>query len=71
MCYSIFNVIHSLMLAKRLFFASKLMILTNTMIRNLEADGSILSNWFSSNLMTLNDDKCHLMIFGNTKNDND
>ena len=40
----------------------------NTIIKNLEADGSILANWFSSNFMKLNDDKCHLMIFGNTKN---
>ena len=39
----------------------------NTIIKNLEADGSILSNWFSSNFMKLNDDKCHLMIFGNKK----
>ena len=38
----------------------------NTVIKNLEADGSILSNWFLSNFMKLNDDKCHLMIFGNT-----
>ena len=36
---------------------------------NLEADGSILANWFSSNFMKLNDDKCHLITFGNTKND--
>ena len=40
----------------------------NNIIKNLEAYGSILSNWFSSNFMKLNDDKCHLMIFGNTKN---
>ena len=40
----------------------------NTIIKNLEADGSILANWFSSNFMKLNDGKCHLMIFGNTKN---
>lgn len=41
----------------------------NTIIRNLEAVGSILANWFSSSFMKLNDDKCHLMIFGSTKND--
>ena len=39
-------------------------IALNTIIKNLEADGSILSNWFSSNFMKLNDDfwqnkKCH------------
>ena len=41
----------------------------NTIIGNLGADGSILAHWFSGNFITLNDDKCHLMIFGNTKND--
>ena len=39
----------------------------NTIIKNLETVGSILSNWFSSNFMKLNDDNCHLMIFGKTK----
>ena len=38
----------------------------NTIIKDLEADGSIISNWFSSNFMKLHDDKCHLMIFGKT-----
>ena len=36
----------------------------NTIIKNLEADGSIVANWLSSNFIKLNDDKCHLMIFG-------
>ena len=42
----------------------------STVISNVEADGSVLANWCSSNFVKLNDDKCHLMIFGNRTNDN-
>ena len=35
-----------------------------TMVVKLEKDTLLLSKWFSNNLMKLNDDKCHLLIFG-------
>ena len=41
----------------------------NAIISNIEAYGSVLANWFSSSVMKLNADKCHLMIFGNKTND--
>ena len=41
----------------------------NTIINNLEADVSVLANWDLSIFMKLNDNKCHLMIFGKKLND--
>ena len=35
-----------------------------TIIRQLETDGTLVAKWFSDNYLKLNDDKCHLMIFG-------
>ena len=36
----------------------------DTIIKQLEKDSSVLVKWFSDNFLKLNDDKCHLMIFG-------
>ena len=36
-------------------------------IRKLEIDTAILSEWFRDNSMTVNAEKCHLMFFKNTK----
>ena len=36
-----------------------------TIIRQLETDGTLVAKWFSEHYLKLNDDKCHLMIFGN------
>ena len=36
-----------------------------TIIRQLETDGTLVAKRFSDNYLKLNDDKCHLMIFGN------
>ena len=36
----------------------------NTIVTQLEEDSSVLVKWFSDNFLKLNDDKCHLMIFG-------
>ena len=36
-----------------------------TILRQLETDGTLVAKWFSDNYLKLNDDKCHLMIFGN------
>ena len=36
-----------------------------TIIRQLETDGTLVAEWFSENYLKLNDDKCHLKIFGN------
>ena len=40
-----------------------------TVIRQLEDDCSVIVKWFSDNFLKLNDEKCHLMVFGdkNTK----
>ena len=35
-----------------------------TVVRQLETDGTVVAKWFSNNYLKLNDDKCHLMIFG-------
>ena len=35
-----------------------------TIVRQLETDGTVVAKWFSDNYLKLNDDKCHLMIFG-------
>ena len=37
----------------------------NTIINRLEIDSAVLAKWFVENYMKLNEDKCHLMIFGN------
>ena len=36
----------------------------DTVIRQLEKDFSVIIKWFSDNLLKLNDEKCHLMIYG-------
>ena len=36
----------------------------DTIIKQLEEDSSVIVKWFSDNFLKLNDDKCHLMIFG-------
>ena len=36
----------------------------DTIIKQLEKDSSVIVKWFSDNFLKLNDDKCHLMIFG-------
>ena len=38
--------------------------LTFETIRQLEIDGTLVAKWFSDNYLKLNDNKCHLMIFG-------
>ena len=35
-----------------------------TIVRQLETDGTLLAKCFSNNYLKLNDDKLHLMIFG-------
>ena len=35
-----------------------------TIIRRLETDGTLVVKWFSDNYLKLNDDKWHLMVFG-------
>ena len=35
-----------------------------TIIRQLDTDGTLVAKWFSDNYLKLNYDKCHLMIFG-------
>ena len=39
-------------------------------IRKLEIDTAILSEWFRDNSMKVNAEKCHLMFFSNTKSTN-
>ena len=36
----------------------------DTVIRYLETDSTQVAKWFSDNYLKLDDDKCHLMIFG-------
>ena len=36
----------------------------DTIIKQLEEDSSVIVKWFSDYFLKLNDDKCHLMIFG-------
>ena len=38
-------------------------------INKLETETLLISEWFRNNYMKLNDDKCHLMIFGEKSND--
>ena len=38
-------------------------------VAKLENDALMLSEWFPNNRMKLNEDKCHLMIFGGKSND--
>ena len=40
------------------------------MIRKLDNDIAILSNWFWGNSMKVNAEKCHLMFFSNIKSTN-
>ena len=35
-----------------------------TIVRQLETDGIVVVKWFPDNYLKLNDDKCHLIIFG-------
>ena len=37
-------------------------------VAKLENDALVISEWFPNNLMKLNEDKCHLMIFGGKSN---
>ena len=39
-------------------------------IRKLEIDTAILSEWFRDNSMKVNAEKCHLMFFSNSKSTN-
>ena len=42
----------------------------NAIINRLEiGSAAVLAKWFSENYMKLNEDKCHLMIFGNKSKD--
>ncbi len=41
----------------------------NIILNQLEADMTVLSKWFCDNCMKLNDDKCHLIMFGNKTDD--
>ena len=41
----------------------------DTIVNRLETDSSILAKWFTENYMKLNEEKCHLMIFGNKSKD--
>ena len=36
----------------------------DNIIKQLEEDSTVIVKWFSDNFLKLNDDKCHLMIFG-------
>ena len=36
----------------------------DTIIKQLEEDSSVIVKWFPDNFLKLNNDKCHLMIFG-------
>ena len=38
-------------------------------IETLESDALKIAEWFPNNCMKLNEDKCHLMIFGDKSND--
>ena len=38
-------------------------------IETLESDALNIAEWFPNNCMKLNEDKCHLMIFGDKSND--
>ena len=45
-------------------FAHHLTLELETIIRRVETDGTLDAKWFSDNYLKLNDDKAHLMIFG-------
>ena len=40
-----------------------------TIVSTLESDALKIAEWFPNNCMKLNEDKCHLMIFGDKSND--
>ena len=41
----------------------------DSIIETLESDALKIAEWFPNNCMKLNEDKCHLMVFGNKSND--
>ena len=40
-----------------------------SIIEKLESDALKIAEWFRNNCMKLNEDKCHLMVFGKKSND--
>ena len=42
---------------------------TDSVIARLELDSAHAIKWFSDNYMKLNEDKCHLLTFGNMSDD--
>ena len=40
----------------------------DSIIETLEGDALKIAEWFPNNCMKLNEDKCHLMVFGNKSN---
>ena len=40
-----------------------------SIIETLESDALKIAEWFPNNCMKLNEDKCHLMVFGDKSND--
>ena len=43
--------------------------IVESIIETLESDALKIAEWFLNNCMKLNEDKCHLMIFGDKSND--
>ena len=37
----------------------------DSILKSLEKDASLLSNWFANNYMKMNDNKSHLLVLGN------
>ena len=37
----------------------------NEVLINIEHDSNLILEWFRDNYMTLNEDKCHLLVYGN------
>ena len=40
-----------------------------SIVKTLESDALKIASWFPNNCMKLNEDKCHLMVFGDNSND--
>ena len=40
-----------------------------SVVKTLESDALKIASWFPNNCMKLNDDKCHLMVFGDKSNE--
>ena len=40
----------------------------DNILETLERDANLLSDWFVDNYMKMNDDKSHLLMFGNKEN---